>query len=439
MSKLLTRIAPVLAALSLAPAVQAQDAAKYKTEVAGQVNGMYPQLEKLYRDLHAHPEIAFQEVRTAGKLAAEMRALGFEVTEKVGQTGVVALFKNGAGPTVLVRTELDGLPMEEKTGFDYASKAHALIDGRDTLVAHSCGHDIHMASWLGAARTLVAMKARWKGTLMFIAQPAEETVSGARAMLADGLFRRFPKPDFAFALHSWPLAHGTIGYNVGAVSSNSDSLEIVFKGRGGHGSAPDKAIDPILVAARFIVEVQTVISREKDPKEFGVVTIGAIQGGSVGNIIPDSVLVRGTIRSYSPAVRVKLLDGVRRVAHASAMMAGAPAPEVALVEGGAAVVNNEALVLGTEAVLKSAFGHANVGRMPAMTASEDFSQFVNEGIPSMFFFTGIYDPKAVAQAEAPGGKPLAFNHSPFYAPVPEPSIKTAAQAMSLAVLNVLAR
>lgn len=434
---LLTRIAPTLAALLLAPLVQAQDASKYKTEVFGQVNGMYPRLESLYRDLHAHPEIAFQEVRTAAKLAAEMRAIGFEVTEKVGKTGLVALYKNGAGPTVLVRTELDGLPMEEKTGFDYASKAHALMDGRDTFVAHSCGHDIHMASWVGAARTLVAMKAQWKGTLMFIAQPAEETGSGAKAMLADGLFQRFPKPDFGFALHSWPLAYGTIGYNIGAVSSTSDSLEILFKGRGGHGSAPDKAIDPIAIAARFIVDVQTVISREKDPKEFGVVTIGAIQGGTVGNIIPDSVLVRGTIRSYSPAVRAKLLDGVRRVANASAMMASAPAPEVTLMQGGAAVINNEALVLSTEAVLKSAFGNANAGRMPAMSASEDFSQFVNEGIPSMFFFTGIYDPKAVADADAPAGKPLAFNHSPFYAPVPEPSIKTAAQAMSLAVLNVL--
>jgi hippurate hydrolase len=296
-----------------------------------------------------------------------------------------------------------------------------------------------MASWVGAARTLVAMKSQWKGTLMFIAQPAEETVSGAKAMLADGLFQRFPKPDFAFALHTWPVAHGTIGYNSGPVSSNSDSLEILFKGRGGHGSAPDQSIDPIAIAARFIVDVQTVVSREKDPKEFGVVTIGAIQGGTVGNIIPDSVVVRGTIRSYSPAVRAKLLEGVRRVANASAMMAGAPAPDVTLLEGGAAVVNNEALVLRTEAALKNAFGAANVRRMPAMTASEDFSQFVNEGIPSMFFFTGVYDPKAVAAASAPGGKPLAYNHSPFYAPVPEPSIKTAAQAMSLAVLNVLAR
>ncbi|RZL88423.1 MAG: amidohydrolase, partial [Variovorax sp.] len=275
------------------------------------------------------------------------------------------------------------------------------------------------------------------GTLVFIAQPAEEVVRGAKAMLADGLFTRFPKPDYAFALHSWPLAYGTIGYNSGPVSSNSDALEIQFKGRGGHGSAPDKALDPIAIAARFVVDVQTVVSREKDPKEFGVVTIGAIQGGTVGNIIPDNVQVRGTIRSYSPEVRAKLLDGVRRVANASAAMAGAPAPDVQIIPGGAAIVNNEELVRKTEAVFKDAFGADKAQRMPAMTASEDFSAYADEGIPSMFFFTGVYVPEAVAEAARPGGKPVAFNHSPFYAPVPEPSIKTAAQAMTLAVLNVL--
>ncbi|WEF35877.1 amidohydrolase [Pseudoduganella chitinolytica] len=410
-----------------------------KTQVRTGVERMYPWLDGIYKDLHAHPEIAFQEVRTAARLAAEMRKLGFDVTEKVGKTGIVAVLRNGAGPTVLVRTELDGLPMEEKTGLPYASRARATSEGRDSFVTHSCGHDIHMAGWLGAARTLVELKSQWQGTLVFIGQPAEEITSGARAMLEDGLFKRFPKPDYAFALHSWPLAHGTVGYNSGPVSSNSDGLEIVFKGRGGHGSAPDKALDPIAIAARFVVDVQTVISREKDPKEFGVVTIGAINGGTVGNIIPDSVVVRGTIRSYSPEVRAKLVEGVRRVANASAAMAGAPAPDVQLAAGGAAIVNDEALVRRTELVFQDAFGKANAQRMPAMTASEDFSQFANQGIPSMFFFTGVYDPKDVAEAQRPGGKPVAFNHSPFYAPVPEPSIKTAAQAMSLAVLNVLKR
>mgnify|MGYP001133705159 CR=1 FL=1 len=405
--------------------------------VAANIDAMYPKLDAIYKDLHAHPELAFQEVRTAGKLAAEMRAIGFEVTEKVGKTGIVAVYKNGPGPTVLVRTEMDGLPMEEKSGFDYSSRAHAQLDGKDTMVAHSCGHDVHMTAWLATARMLVAMKSQWKGTLMFIGQPAEEIVSGAKAMINDGLFTRFGKPDYAFALHSWPHAYGTIGYNSGPVSSNSDAIEITFKGRGGHGSAPDKAVDPVMIAARFVVDVQTVISREKDPKEFGVVTIGAINGGSVGNIIPDSVKVRGTIRSYTPQVREKILAGVRRTAIASAAMADAPAPDVELIPGGAAIINDEKLVARTEGVLKQAFGDDKVWRMPAMTASEDFSQFANAGIPAMFFFTGVYSPEAVAEAEKPGGKPIAFNHSPYYAPVPEPSIKTAARAMTLAVMNVM--
>jgi len=421
-----------------APAA-AQSAAPLKSAVTSRVDAMYPWTDAIYKDLHAHPEIAFQETRSAAKLAAEMRKLGFEVTEKVGRTGLVALLRNGAGPTVLVRTELDGLPMEEKTGLPYASRARAQGEAGDTFVTHSCGHDVHMAAWLAAARTLAEMKAQWHGTLMFIAQPAEEVGGGARAMLDDGLFKRFPKPDYAFALHSWPLAYGTIGFNSGAVSSNSDGLEIVFKGRGGHGSAPDKALDPIAIAARFIVDVQTVVSREKDPKEFGVVTIGAIQGGTVGNIIPDSVRLRGTIRSYSPEVRAKLLDGVRRVANASAAMAGAPAPEIVLKANGDAIVNDDALVRRTEAVFKEAFGAANAQRMPAMTASEDFSLYAEQGVPSMFFFTGVYDPQAVAASQRPGGTPVPFNHSPFYAPVPEPSIKTAAEAMSLAVLNVLGK
>ena len=416
----------------------AQGAERHAAEVGSLVNAMYPALDAVYKDLHANPELAFEEVRTAAKLAAEMKALGFEVTEKIGKTGVVAMLRNGTGPTVMVRTELDALPMEEKTGLPYASRAKAMSNGKESFVAHSCGHDLHMAAWLGAARTLVAMKGKWQGTLMFVAQPAEETVSGAKAMLADGLFTRFPKPDFGFALHSSPGPLGSIGYNVGAMTSNSDGLDITFKGRGGHGSAPDKTIDPIAIAARFIVDVQAVVSREKDPMEFGVVTIGAVQAGTVGNIIPDSATLRGTIRSYKPEVRAKLLAGVRRTAQAAALMAGAPEPEVNLVEGGLAIVNDDGVVTRTEAVLRSAFGAASVQRMPPITASEDFSAFVNAGVPSMFFFVGVSDPKDVAAAMKPGGKPLPFNHSPFFAPVAEPAIKHSTTAMSLAVLNALA-
>jgi amidohydrolase len=425
---------------ALATTVAAQAASvndKYQAQVSDQSKAMYPQIEAIYKDLHAHPEMGFQEVRTAGLLAVQMRALGFTVAENVGKTGVVAIFKNGPGPMVMVRTELDGLPMEEKTGLSYASHAKTMFAGRETFVAHSCGHDIHMASWLGTARILVAMKEQWHGTLMFVAQPAEELGAGAKAMVADGIFTRFGKPDIAFALHTGPDPYGTIGYNVGPITSNSNGLEIIFKGRGGHGSGPDKTIDPITIAAHFITDVQTVVSREKDPLEFGVVTIGAIQAGSVGNIIPDTAILRGTIRSYQPEVRAKLLDGIRRTAKASAMMAGAPEPIVNLDDGTDAVVNNENLVGRTEIVLKAAFGDKNVQRVPPITPSEDFSDFINQGIPAMYFFIGIYDPKMVADSKKPGGKPLAYNHSPFYAPVPEPSIETGILAMSLAVLNIL--
>ena len=434
----LRRTAVAAALLAIAASASAQAPALH-AQVPPLVNGMYASLDALYKDLHAHPEMAYQEVRTAAKMAEEMRKLGFEVTEKIGKTGVVAIYKNGTGPTVMVRTELDALPMEEKTGLPYASKAKTQYAGRETFVAHSCGHDIHMASWVGTARTLLALKEQWKGTLMFVAQPAEETVTGAKAMLDDGLFKRFGKPDYAFALHTSPSPYGFVGVRAGPTSSNSDGLEITFKGRGGHGSAPDKTIDPITIAARFITDVQTVVSREKDPAEFGVVTVGAIQGGTVGNIIPDQVVLRGTIRSYKPEVREKLLAGIRRTAQAAAMMGGAPEPDVALVPGGAAIVNDAAVVNRTTAAIQAVLGGAQVVQVPPITASEDFSEFLNAGVPGMMFFVGVSAPEDVAAAMKPGGKPLAFNHSPFFAPVPEPAIKVGVQAMSVAVLTALAQ
>ena len=411
-------------------------AERFGKDVDAQVERNYAGVEGLYKDIHASPELAFEEVNTAKRLAKALRDLGFEVTEGIGKTGVVGLLRNGAGPTIMVRTELDALPMEEKTGLPYASKVKTSYLGKETFVAHSCGHDIHMASWVGTARTLVAMKDRWNGTLMFVAQPAEEVLGGAKAMLDDGLFKRFGKPDFAFALHTWPMAYGEIGFNVGAVTSNSDAFEAVFHGRGAHGSAPDKSIDPVLIASRFVVDVQSVISREKDPFQFGVFSVGAIQGGTSGNIIPDDVALRGTIRSYDQGVRSKMHDGIRRTAKASAAMAGAPEPEVKILPGGDAVINNAALVDRTEATLTAAFG-SKVKRMPPITPSEDFAEYAAAGVPAMFFLVGVYDPKDVEASRLPGGKPLPINHSPYFSPVPEPTIKTAVKAMSLAVLTAL--
>jgi hippurate hydrolase len=310
-------------------------------------------------------------------------------------------------------------------------------NGKPTFVAHSCGHDTHMASWVGTATALVKLKDRWRGTLVFIGQPAEEAIGGAQAMLDDGLFTRFPRPDYGFALHSSGFAYGQVRYRPGVLTSNADDIEITFKGRGGHGASPDKTIDPILIAARFVVDVQSVVSREKDPQDAGVVTIGAFQGGSAGNIIPDHVDLRGTIRDYDPVVRKKLIEGVARTARAEAAMAGAPEPDVRIgTETADSVINDPALEARTEPVFKAAFGANAVFQPRPITASEDYSAFVKAGLPSFFFNIGVYDPKRVAEAEA-SGTPLPGNHSPYYAPVPEPTIRTGVEAMTLAVMNAM--
>ncbi|MBR1190740.1 amidohydrolase [Bradyrhizobium sp. AUGA SZCCT0160] len=422
-----------LCAFTLWPAHAELNVPALKAAIEKSFEADYPKLDALYKDLHAHPELAFQEVKTAARLAAEMRALGFEVTEKVGRTGLVAIYKNGDGPTILVRTELDALPMEEKTGLDYASREKTTWNGRETFIAHSCGHDIHMANWVGTAKTLVGLKDQWKGTLMFIAQPAEEIVQGAKAMLDDGLFTRFQKPDFAFALHAGGFPYGNLSYRVGVGSSNVDGLFIKFRGRGGHGAMPQLTIDPVMMAARFIVDVQSVISREKDPTEFAIVTIGSIHSGTVGNIIPDEATLLGTIRTFKPAVRNKLVAGIERVAKAAAAMSDAPEPEIRIAEGTKAVINDPAVVATAEKVLKAAFGE-KLRQTPANTTSEDFSEFAGAGVPSMMFNIGVYEPERWMAANK-AGTPLPGNHSPLFAPVPKPTIQTGITALTLAVLS----
>jgi hippurate hydrolase len=416
------------------PAHAELDVARLKQSIETSFESDYSKLDALYKDIHAHPELAFKEEKTAAKLAAEMRAIGFDVTEKVGRTGLVALYRNGEGPTVLVRTELDALPMEEKTGLPYASRDKATWQGRETFVAHSCGHDIHMASWVGTAKTLVGLKDQWKGTLMFIAQPAEEVGAGAMAMLSDGLFIRFPRPDAGFALHDQPLPYGTVRYRVGAGSAAADDLFIRFKGRGGHGAIPQATIDPVMMASRFVVDVQSVISREKDPSEVGVISIGSFNAGTAGNIIPDEAVLRGTIRSFKPEVRARMIDGIERTARAVAAMANARAPDITITEGIKAVINDPALVATAEGALKAAFGE-KLRLSPANTASEDFSEFGGSGMPLMMFNIGVYEPEAWAAANK-SGTPLPGNHSPLFAPVPKPTIQTGVTAMTLAVLSV---
>ena len=426
-------VSAALCAATLLPARAEMDVARLSAAIEASLEADYPKLDALYKDIHAHPELAFEEVKTAAKLAAEMRALGFEVTEKVGKTGLVAIYGNGDGPTIMVRTELDALPMEEKTGLAYASRDKTIWGGRETFVAHSCGHDIHMASWVGTAKTLIGLKDQWRGTLMFIAQPAEEIVSGAKAMLDDGLFTRFKKPDVAFALHDGPFPHGQLRYRVGVGSSIADGLYIKFRGRGGHGATPQATIDPVMIAARFIVDVQSVISREKDPTEFGVVSIGAIHAGTAANIIPDDALLLGTIRTFKPEVRAKMHAGIERTAKAAAAMSDAPAPEIKITEGAKAVINDPAVVGPAEKALKAAFGD-KVRTSPPGTPSEDFSEFAAAGVPSMMFNIGVYDPERWTAAMK-DGTPLPGNHSPLFAPVPKPTIETGIKAMTLAVLS----
>ena len=276
------------------------DVAAARQQIDALYTKQYPHLDSLYKDIHQHAEISFQENRTAGLLAGEMRKLGFEVTEHVGKTGIVAIYRNGPGPTVMVRTELDALPMEEKTGLPYASRNQQPLDGQPTFTDHSCGHDSHMAWWLGTATTLVELKAQWRGTLMFIGQPAEEVAAGAKAMLDDGLFTRFPKPDIGFAAHVGPAAFGTVAIKEGVVTSASDAIVLTFNGVGAHGSMPNKSIDPVIMGAHFVTDVQTLISREKDPLVFGVVTVGSFQAGTVGNIIPDRAVLKLSLRSFDP-------------------------------------------------------------------------------------------------------------------------------------------
>jgi hippurate hydrolase len=414
----------------------AADVAGTRAAIDRSLDAQYPHLKAIYEDIHLHPELGFQEARTAAKLAGEMKALGFEVTEGVGKTGIVALYTNGPGPTVMIRTELDALPLEEKTGLPYASHAKQTLRGVETPVMHACGHDIHMAAWVAVAKTMLDLKEQWSGTLMFVGQPAEEGGGGARRMVTDGLFTRFPKPDYGFALHVGPGPYGSVFYKPGVINSTSDGLAITFKGKGGHGSRPHTTIDPVMEAAHFIVDVQSVISREKDSAKFGVITIGSVEAGNAGNVIPDSARVRGTIRSYDNETRLKMLDGINRTAKAVAMMAGAPEPDIKLSEGAKSVVNDDALTARSGAVLKAAFGDKARQMSEPGSASEDYSEFVMAGVPSFYFGIGGLDPAMLRKAAAekisvPG------NHSPEFAPVPEPSIRTGAEAMSLVLLDVL--
>ena len=404
-----------------------------------------PSLMEIYRDLHSNPELSGEEVRTAAKLAAEARRLGFEVTEKVGGTGVVAVMKNGEGPTVLLRADMDGLPLEEKTGLAFASTVKAKTrQGNDTYVMHACGHDTHMTGWVAAARQLVARKDEWAGTLVMILQPAEETGEGALAMLEDGLYTRFPKPDYALAFHDAAGAPaGYIGYAPGYALANVDSVDIRVKGIGGHGAYPHTTKDPIVLASRIVGALQTLVSREVDPQDPAVVTVGSFQAGSKHNIISDEALLLLTVRSYGDDTRAKLLDGIKRIARGEAITAGMPEdrmPEVTLREAEftPATYNSPEFTVEMAKLFESRFGEERVKQSKPVMGGEDFSRFrrADENIKSMIFWVGGV-PMAEYQAAQDEGTKLPSLHSPFWAPDAEKVITTGAEALTAATLQIM--
>jgi amidohydrolase len=407
--------------------------------VPKEVQTVYPDAHALYVDLHQHPELSSHETQTAAKLASRLRSLGYEVTEHVGGAGIVAILKNGPGPTVMLRTELDALPVEEKTGLAYASKVRTKDDrGQDVAVMHACGHDLHMASIVGTGAIMAQSRNTWHGTLMLIGQPAEETIGGADGMIKDGLLTRFPRPDVAVALHVGnELPAGKVGVVSGIYDTNSDSLRITIYGKGGHGSAPHTAIDPIVIAARTILALQTIPSREVKPGEMTVITVGYIRAGTKNNIIPDQAELGLTVRTYKADIRKQVLAAIARITKAEAQAAGAPRePLIERLEFTDAVYNDPALAQRLRSALESKLGKDNVVSEEPQTASEDFSYFVKQGIPGFYFNLGGADPEKLAQAKA-AGTTLPSNHSALFAPDVEPALETGIMAEVAVLRNLL--
>ena len=409
-----------------------------QTPSTKEVASVYPEAHSLYLDLHQNPELSMHETQTAAKLAAQLRSAGYEVTEYVGGTGIVAILRNGSGSTIMLRTELDALPVEEKTGLPYASKVHAKDDsGHDVPVMHACGHDLHMASLVGTAEIMAHSKNTWHGTLVLVGQPAEETISGARKMIDDGFLTRFPKPDAGVALHVGNLLPaGKVGIAPGTYDANADSLRITIYGKGGHGSAPHTAIDPIVIAARTILALQTIPSREVKPGQMAVVTVGYIHAGNKNNIIPDEAELGLTVRTYKADVRKQVLAAIERITKAEAVAAGAPRePTIEHYEATDSVFNDPSLAARLKGTLESALGKDNVVMEEPHTASEDYSVFIEQGIASLYFSLGGANPEKLAAAQA-AGTTLPSNHSSLFAPDVEPALRTGITA-EVAVLRDL--
>jgi hippurate hydrolase len=410
------------------------------------VAAQMPALVELYKDLHANPELSFQEVETSKKLAARARALGFDVTEGVGKTGVVAVMKNGPGPVVMLRADMDGLPVIEQTGLPYASKRRAVpATGVETGVMHACGHDTHMTAWIGTAQLMAARRKEWSGTLVMILQPAEEIGEGAKAMLDDGLFTRFPKPDYVLAFHdAAQFPAGQIGYTKGFALANVDSVDVTVPGIGGHGAYPHTTKDPVVIASAIVMRLQTLVARELNPSDPAVVTVGSFQAGSKHNIIPDEARLQITVRSYSDETRAHLLEGIARIARGEAIAAGMPEdklPKVSVQDPYTpATYNTPEFTDKVMTGLKARFG-ARVMEVPSVMGGEDFSQFYRAdkaGVQSLIFWVGGV-PKDQWERAQKGEVQLPSLHSPFWAPDAPVVIATATEAMTAATLGIMAK
>ena len=435
---------PFLLPLLLSPLLAT--AATLHELVTQKLDTDYPALDAFYQDLHSHPELSLQEARTSQKLAAQLRAAGYDVTDHFGGYGIVAVLRNGPGPVLLIRTDMDALPVHEETGLPYASTVRATDpNGREVPVMHACGHDVHMTILTGVARELAALRDRWSGTLVLIGQPAEEIGAGAKAMLDAGLFTKFPKPDYALALHdSADLPVGVIGTVPGYIMANVDFVDITVRGVGGHGAEPQSTKDPVVLAAQIVLALQTIVSRELDPTDPAVVTVGSIHGGTKHNIIPDEVKLQLTLRSFADDVRTRTIAAIKRICRGQAIAAGIPEDRMPIVtvedDFTPSTYNDPALTGRVHAAIARWLGAGAVKTLKPAMVGEDFSLYgrTPEHVPICMFRLGAVAPEKIAESQRTG-VPLPSLHSSKFAPVPEPTIRTGVTAMTAAALDLLAK
>ena len=404
--------------------------------VLSNLDSLLPGLESFYKDLHAHPELSMQETRTAGLAADQLRAAGYEVSTSVGKTGVIGLLRNGEGPTVMLRADMDALPVEEATGLPYASKKTATDrEGKTVPVSHMCGHDMHVTWLIGASKLLAGARTAWRGTLMVVFQPGEETAEGAQAMIDDGLFKRFPKPDIVLGQHVMVGPSGTVAGRAGAITSAADSLQIRLFGRGAHGSMPQASIDPVIMAAATVMRLQTIVSREVAAAEAAVVTVGSLQAGTKENVIPDEAIIKLNVRTFDAGVRERVLAAIERIVNAEAEASGAlRKPEITKLDHYPLNMNDRDASKRVVDAFRSYFGVEQVRETGPAPASEDFGSFGTEWhAPSVFWFVGGNDPVSYAKAKADNRlNELPVNHSPKFAPVIHPTLRTGVEALVVA-------